>query len=74
MRLLLLIGLSACAFAAMPMVTVAAMPFSPTAPAVTQVDNNIIMVARGGHGHHYGWTRSHGRHLGFVRGRHLAWR
>jgi len=74
MRLLLLIGLSACAFAAMPMVTVAAMPSSPTAPAVTQVDNNIITVARGGHGHHYGWTRSRGRHLGFARGRHLGWR
>jgi hypothetical protein len=74
MKHLMLIGFAVCAFAALPMLPVAAMPLAPMTPAITQVDNDVIMVRRGGRGHHYGWTRSRGRHLGFTRGRHRGWR
>jgi hypothetical protein len=74
MKRLILIGFAACAFAAPPTFSVAAMPLSPITPAITsQVDNDIMMVKHGGRGHHYGWTRSRGRHLGFIRGRHRGW-
>ena len=74
MKHLILIGLAACTFAVLPMSPVAAMPLAPMTPAITsQVDNDVIMVRRGGRGHHYGWTRSRGRHLGFIRGRHRGW-
>jgi hypothetical protein len=56
------------------MFPVAAVSLAPMAPAITsQMDNDIITVKRGGRGHHYGWTRSRGRHLGFIRGRHRGW-
>ena len=74
MKRLVLIGFTACTFAVLPMLPVTAMPLAPMTPAITaQVDNDIIMVRHGGRGHHFGWTRSHGRHLGFVRGRHRGW-
>jgi hypothetical protein len=74
MKRLMLIGSAACAFAALPMPPVAAMPFAPMAPAITQLDTDVIVVRRGGRGHHYGWAHSRGRHLGFTRGRHRGWR
>jgi hypothetical protein len=74
MKRMMLIGFAACTFAVPPMFPVAAMSLAPMTPAITaQVNNDIIMVRRGGRGHHYGWTQSRGRHLGFTRGRHRGW-
>jgi hypothetical protein len=74
MRHFMLIGFAACSFAILPMSPVIAMPLVPMTPAVTShFDEDVILVKRGGRGHHYGWTKSHGRHLGFVRGRHRGW-
>ena len=74
MNRFMLIAAAALGFAALPMLSAAAMPLAPITPALTQVNNDIIVVRRGGRGHHYGWNRSHGLHLGFARGRHLGWR
>jgi hypothetical protein len=74
MKRLLLIGFAAGAFAVLPMLSATAIPLVPMKLTIGQADNDVILVARGGRGHHYGWTRSRGRHLGFVRGRHRGWR
>lgn len=74
MKRLMLIGFAVCAIAVMPTLPTTAMPFAPLTPAVTQADENVMLVKRGGRGHHYGWSRSRGRHLGFTRGRHRGWR
>ena len=74
MKRLMLIGLAAGAFVTLPMLPVAAMPLAATVPSMTShADQDVILVNRGGRGHHYGWTRSRGRHLGFIRGRHRGW-
>jgi hypothetical protein len=68
----LLIGVAACAFAAMPMLTASAMPRATADTLVGDTDNAVIPVhyghghwhmGRGGHGHHHGWGR--GRHHGW---------
>ena len=72
MKRLLLIGVAACAFAAMPMLTASAMPRATADTLVGDTDNAVILVhggyghghmRRGGRGHHYGWGR--GRHHGW---------
>jgi hypothetical protein len=67
MKRLLLIGVAACAFAAMPMLSASAMPRATAGTLLSDTDNSIIRVhghghghmGRGGHGHHYGWGRGH---------------
>ena len=74
MKRLMLIGVAAGAFAALSILSVVAMPLAPMVPSMTSdTDNDVILVKRGGRGHHYGWTHSRGRHLGFIRGRHRGW-
>jgi hypothetical protein len=70
----MLIALLASAFTALAMAPVAAVPLAPLTASVTSSQNELIVVKHGGRGHHYGWTKSRGLHLGFVRGRHLGWR
>lgn len=70
MKRLMLIGLAVCAFAVVPTLPATAMHLAPLIPAVTQADDNVILVKRGGRGHHYGWTRGRGHHRGFTHGRH----
>jgi hypothetical protein len=50
MKRLLLIGVAACAFAAMPMLTASAMPRATADTLVSESDSPVIL-ARGGHGH-----------------------
>ena len=74
MKRLLLIGVAACAFAAMPMLTASAMPRAGEDMLVSESDSPVIL-AHGGHGHmggrghHYGWGRGH--HYGW--GHHHRW-
>ena len=70
MKRLLLIGVAACAFAAMPMLSASAMPRATADTLLSDTDNSIIRVhghghghmGRGGRGHHYAWGRGHHRH------------
>ena len=74
MKRLMLIGFAAGALLTLPMSPVVAMPMAATAPSMTShADKDVILIKHGGRGHHYGWTHSRGRHLGFIRGRHRGW-
>jgi hypothetical protein len=74
MKHLIVIGAAACALT-LSVLPIDALPLAPITSAITrQADSDVIMVKRGGRGHHYGWTMSRGRHLGFTRGRHRGWR
>jgi hypothetical protein len=65
MKRLMLFGAAAvCALAALPALPASAMPFSPT-PAVTQTDEDAILVRHRNRGHHYGWNRGRGHHYGW---------
>jgi len=69
------IALVACAFTALALAPVAAMPLALiTATVTSPSQGDLIVVKHGGRGHHYGWFHSRGLHLGFVRGRHRGWR
>jgi hypothetical protein len=67
MKRLLLIGVAACAFAALPALSASAMPRATADTLVSDTDNPIIL-AHGGHGH------GHGHHYGRGRGHHRGWR
>jgi hypothetical protein len=73
MKRLLLIGVAACAFAALPTLSASAMPRATADTLVSDTDSPVILahgghghgqMGRGGRGHHYGWGRGHhrGRH------------
>jgi hypothetical protein len=74
MKRLLLIGVAACAFAAMPVLTASAMPRVTADTLVSESDSPVIL-ARGGHGHGHGYGHMGGRghHYGWGRGRHHGW-
>jgi hypothetical protein len=74
MKRLLLTGIAACAFAAMPMPTASAMPRASADTLVSENDSPVIL-ARGGHGHGHGHMGRGGRghHYGWGRGRHHGW-
>jgi hypothetical protein len=70
MKRLLLIGVAACAFAAIPMLSVSAMPRATADMLVSDTDNPVVLahgghghghghMGHGGRGHHYGWGRGH---------------
>ena len=73
MKRLLLIGVAACAFAAMSTLSASAMPRVAADVLAGENDNSVILVhghgywhghmGHGGRGHHYGWGR--GRHHGW---------
>ena len=72
MKRLLLVGVAACAFAAMPTLSASAMPRAAADTLIASSDSPIIL-ARGGHGHgggHFG----RGHHYGWGRGHHRGWR
>ena len=74
MKRLLLIGVAACAFAAMPTLSASAMPRA-TADTLTTHSDRPIVLAHGGHGHRGGhmWRRG-GHQYGWRRGLHRGWR
>jgi hypothetical protein len=70
MKRLLLIGVAACALAAMPTLSASAMPRATADTLITSSDSPVVLahgghggghMRRGGHGHHYGWGRGHHR-------------
>ena len=75
MKRLLLIGVAACAFAAMPTLSASAMPRAAADTLVSDTESPLIL-ARGGHGHGHGHMGRGGRghHYGWSRGRHRGWR
>jgi len=79
MKRLLLIGVAACAFAAMPTLSASAMPRAPAdvliTPSDSQNSDSLVVLARGGHGHGHGHMGRGGRghHYGWSRGRHRGW-
>ena len=74
MKRLLLISLSACAFALAPTLSASAMPVA-TPGSLGGSDAAIIQV-KGGHGHGHGHMGRGGRghHYGWGRGHHYGWR
>jgi hypothetical protein len=74
MKRLLLIGVAAFAFAAMPTLSASAMPLAPAGTLVSDTDNPVIL-AHGGHGHGHGHMGRGGRghHYGWGRGHHRGW-
>jgi hypothetical protein len=75
MKRLLLIGVAACAFAALPVLSASAMPRATQDRLIGETDNSVVMV-RGGHGHGHGHMGHGGRghHYGWGRGHHRGWR
>ena len=71
MKRLLLIGVAACAFAAMPILSASAMPRVTAGTLVGDNDNSVILVH--GHGHGHMGHGGHGHHYGWGRGRHHGW-
>jgi len=71
MKRLLLIGVAACAFAAMPILSASAMPRATADTLVGDTDHSVILV-HGGHGHWRGHMGGH--HRGWGRGHHRGWR
>ena len=70
MKRLLLIGVAAGAFAALPTLSASAMPRATADTLVSGTDSPVILahgghghghMGRGGRGHHYGWGRGHHR-------------
>ena len=65
MKRLLLIGVAACTFAALPTLSASAMPRATADMLVSDTDNPVILAHgyghghMGGRGHHYGWGRGH---------------
>lgn len=72
MKRLLLIGVAACAFAAMPTLSASAMPRATADRLVSDTDNPIILAHGYGHGH--GHMGGRGHHYGWGRGHHHGWR
>jgi hypothetical protein len=73
MKRLLLIGVAACAFAAMPTLSASAMPRATADMLITSSDGPVVL-ARGGHGHGHMGRGGRGHHYGWGRGRHRGWR
>jgi hypothetical protein len=71
MKRLLLIGVAACALAALPTLSASAMPRATADMLVSGTASPVILahgygyghghghMGRGGRGHHYGWGRGH---------------
>jgi hypothetical protein len=73
MKRLLLIGVAACALAAMPMLSASAMPRATSDMLITSSDSPVVL-ARGGHGPGHMGRGGRGHHYGWGRGRHRGWR
>jgi hypothetical protein len=69
MKRLLLIGVAACALAAMSTLSASAMPRATADMLITSSDSPVIL-ARGGHGHGHMGRGGRGHHYGWGRGRH----
>jgi hypothetical protein len=74
MKRLVLIGVAACAVAAMSTLPASAMPRVAADTLVAGSDSPLILV-RGGHGHGNGHMGPGGRghHYGWGRGHHRRW-
>jgi hypothetical protein len=75
MKRFLLIGVAACAFAAMPTLSASAMSLANADTLVGDIDSPVILAHGHGHGHmgHMG-RGGHGHHYGWGRGLHRGWR
>jgi hypothetical protein len=73
MKRFLLIGVAACAFAALPTLSASAMPRAAADTLVSETDNPVLL-ARGGHGRGHMGRGGRGHHYGWGRGRHRGWR
>ncbi|WP_291685737.1 hypothetical protein [Bradyrhizobium sp.] len=73
MKRLLLIGVAACAFAAMPILSASAMPRATADTLVGDNDSSVILVHGHGHGHGHLGHGGRGHHYGWGRGRHHGW-
>jgi hypothetical protein len=73
MKRLLLIGVAAIAFAAIPALSASAMPRAIANTLVGDTDSPVILV-HGGHGHGHGHMGGRGHHYGWGRGHHRGWR
>jgi hypothetical protein len=69
----LLIGVAACALAAIPTLSASAMPRATTDTLITSSDSPVVL-ARGGHGGGHMRRGGRGHHYGWGRGRHRGWR
>ena len=74
MKRLLLIGVAACAFAAMPTLSASAMPLANAGSLITSSDSQVILVRGHGHGRHHMRRGGRGHHYGWGRGHHRGWR
>lgn len=82
MKRLMLIGFAVCALAVLPTLPAAAIPLAPLTPAVTQADDNVMLVAHNGRAPHFrlnrdrdrSWNRARVLPLGFLRSRHRSLR
>jgi hypothetical protein len=73
MKRSMLIGFAACAFVAMPALSVSAMPIAPAHSVIDGTDSSAILV-KGGHGHGGGWARGRSsRAFGWSRGAKVGW-
>jgi len=73
MKRLLLIGIAACAFAAMPTLSASAMPRATADILAGDNDNSVILVHGHGHGRGHMGHGGRGHHYGWGRGRHHGW-
>jgi hypothetical protein len=73
MKRLLLTGVAACAFAAMPTLSASAMPRATADMLFSDTDNPVVL-AHGGYGHGHGHMGGRGHHYGWGRGHHHGWR
>jgi hypothetical protein len=74
MKRLLLIGIAACAFAALPTLSASAMPRATADRLVSDTDSPVILAHGHGHGHGHGHMGGRGHHYGWGRGHHHGWR
>jgi hypothetical protein len=70
MKRLLLIGIAACALAAMPTLSASAMPRATADTLVGDTDNSSVIPVHGGHGHGHMGRGGRGHHYGWGRGHH----
>ena len=73
MKRLFLIGIAACAFAALPALNASAMP-QPSSTTFIAGNDDAVILAGGGHGRGHMGRGGRGHHYGWGRGRHRGWR
>jgi hypothetical protein len=65
MKRLLLIGIAACSFAVLPILSASAMPHAPADTLTASSDSSVIHAGWRHGGHHHGWGGGHHHHRGW---------